>query len=416
MATGKSLPVIPAATPAGNERFQDQADRVLAELRDAFAQILAVVPGRARRAVDLQRALGVDAPLAWRIFRVAIADDPLLIAQYVPTRGQLQTLLEALGQRAPTTACQRVRQAIDGYEEFRREHAGDRETLDAMIGALRPGATSQIDEKTRRTAFKQMARIWGLQVQTAARALILYPGSEPGAPLGGAVITALIGLHAVRPDVPLVVHATARFKADARAAESGPGAYRAEDRSGLLLEFSSPGVEYRTEVGEDETVATRICSPGIGRRAAVNTFALAVAKVASDPADRVALNSMMFTPAELCHLELLVPVGLTDPRTARMSVYGRRSRVDRVFERRATDLLPMHEPVVHLGAIELVPPLAGVPRWPEVVRHVLSEVGAYGTRFDAYRCRVPYPVLHTLVSVQADPRGRTTEPPGSTDG
>ncbi|MBC7773230.1 MAG: hypothetical protein H7210_12090 [Pyrinomonadaceae bacterium] len=38
----------------------------------------------------------------------------------------------------------------------------------------------------------------------------------------------------------------------------------------------------------------------------------------------------------------------------------------------------------------------------EAVTHVLKRLGWFGTRFDVYRARVLYPVMHTLLSLRAD--------------
>jgi len=387
--------------PGAEERegFEGHAARVLGELRGALAEIVEAVPERVRRAVELQRALGVDAPLAWRVFKVATSEDPMAASGYVPTRGQLLTLLEAAERGGvPDGVVERARRAVEGFEALCREHAGDRAMLDAMLASLRPGAESGIDERTRRTAFQQNARIWGVQAHTAVRAFILYPGRD-GSVMGTAAVAGLVGLHAVRPEAPLVVHAVSRF-------EGGEGmrALPSEDRSGLLLEFSSPGLEYVTEPGDDRTLVTRVCAPGIGRRAAVTTFSLTTSEVPTERLNRVTLGHGTSTPVEACHLELLAPAGLTDARTARVAVYGRRTRVERAIELRSEDILPVRGEVTALGTMTAVPPLAGVPRWPEVVRHVLERVGAWGTRFDVYRCRVTYPVLHALVCMQVDRR------------
>lgn len=403
----------------GEAAFEELAQRVLGEVRSAFSAIVEASPQPVRRAVDLQRALDVDAPLAWRVFKVVSAEDALAAAPYVPTRGQVQTLLEASGRAGlPEGVLARARRAIDGYEEFRREHAGERAALDAMIAALRPGDVGEIDEKTRRVAFEQNARIWGLRAAAAARAFILHPTLPPTAPptpaaadapaaspLGATAVAGLIGLHAVRPGVPLVVHARSMFDSgQGRIGDAAEGTYRAEDHSGVLTAFSTPGLEYRTEMGEDNMVTTRVCAPGIGRRAAATTFSLTRSTVESEGLNTITMNHGTSTPTEVCHLDLLVPAGMSDPGTARMAVYGRRTRVEAVFERRPADLLPIRGGVTHLGTLRDVPVLTGVPRWPEVVRHVLEVVGAGELTFDVYRCSVTYPVLHTLVSMQVDTR------------
>src|SRR6185295_12335821 len=100
-------------------------------------------------------------------------------------------------------------------------------------------------------------------------------------------------------------------------------------------------------------------------------------------------------PVETVVWELLIPAGLTDPATARVVVYGRRAHPEHVYDERKGDLLPQREIVTYLGALEHLPPIPGAPRHSDAVRHVLKQQGWLGTKFDAYRCRVQYPVLHS---------------------
>jgi hypothetical protein len=406
-----SIIVDPVQVPIGSRTFQTEAQRTLDDLRSAFAALINNAPETIRRPVDLQRAIGVSAPVAWHIFRVATAKDPLLAAPYVPRRARLITFLTAARRHGmPAPVLERAEAALDAYEELQREHAGDRETLDTMIGALRTdladGAAGHLDERTRRAAFKANSQLWGLQARVTARAMIFFPGRTPGS-RGAAMLSCASGLHAVRPDVPLVVHSASRF-VHSEPGEQARHAVPGEDRSGLLLEFCDPkppGVKFRTDVDERGIIRTTIVAPGIGRRAAVTTFSLAVSEFPRASTDDVSINVGTYTPSELFHLEMLVPSGIVDPHTARMAVYGCRTDPGAAMERRPDGLVPISEPVVHISDVADVPPAAGIPRWPEAVRYVLDHVGARGLRFDLFRCRVPYPMLHTYTCLTVDIAG-----------
>jgi hypothetical protein len=49
------------------EPFRVDAERVATRVRNAFAALIAAVPGPVRRASDLRSALGIDGQLAWKI-------------------------------------------------------------------------------------------------------------------------------------------------------------------------------------------------------------------------------------------------------------------------------------------------------------------------------------------------------------
>jgi hypothetical protein len=379
--------------------FEAHAEAVLSELRHAFAALVSAAGTPVRRAVDLQRALDVDAPLAWRVYRVATSADPLLAAPLIPRLSPLRQLLEAAERRGlPASIIARTDAAIAAYIRLLETHAGDREALDTMIAGLRPEEAEQIDAKTRRSAFKLNARIWGMQAATTASLFVLHPTDDP-ATLGIAVVSGYMSLHAVRPDVPLIARISARLDIDGE----GRQIVRPENQ---LEEFCTPGIEYRHATDDDGKVSTRIYAAGIGRQSAINTFALSRGTAPLRDADDINVNEIVGTPSEMAHLELLAPAGLTDPKTARMTVYGRRSGIEKVHERRPIDRMPLREPVVHHGVLTDVAPETDIPRWPELVRRTLEVIGVYGTQFDVYRCRVPYPVLHTLISLEVDIPGR----------
>lgn len=53
-----------------------------------------------------------------------------------------------------------------------------------------------------------------------------------------------------------------------------------------------------------------------------------------------------------------------------------------------------------------VPRMAEAPQYPEMVRHVLERMGWAGRRFDLYRARIEYPLLHGSVELSVRQRGR----------
>jgi hypothetical protein len=114
------------------------------------------------------------------------------------------------------------------------------------------------------------------------------------------------------------------------------------------------------------------------------------------------LNHAVSTPTEILELELLVPEGLSDPQTVRANVFGRRSDPARAIELRTVDLLPQREVAIFLGALDRLPALGSVPRHHEAVEHVLGKLGWLGMRFDVYRCSVPFPIMHTTISLSVN--------------
>jgi hypothetical protein len=114
------------------------------------------------------------------------------------------------------------------------------------------------------------------------------------------------------------------------------------------------------------------------------------------------LRLFVTIPMEAAVLDVMVPAGLTDPSSARAVVYGRRAHPEHVYDERKADLLPQRETAAYLGVLGEPPTVAGADRHHDAVRHVLREHEILGGRFDVYRCRVQYPVLHTLLVLRVD--------------
>src|SRR5690606_18875328 len=114
---------LPAVDPASlhsasaDHGLAEEATRTLGALRDAVRKLVGSSPTPIRRAADLQRALGVDAPLGWQIFRLAIAADPLAAVLYIPRAGSmakvLRRALEAGFERQPVAATEAAYAAFE---------------------------------------------------------------------------------------------------------------------------------------------------------------------------------------------------------------------------------------------------------------------------------------------------------------
>ena len=101
--------------------------------------------------------------------------------------------------------------------------------------------------------------------------------------------------------------------------------------------------------------------------------------------------------------EMFVPAGWTDPTGARARVYARRHHPERVFAERRRDLLPQREMVSHFRPGDHLPSIDGAPDHARAVQEVLRRHGVQDQPFDVYRCRVEYPILHSLVMLRTDP-------------
>ena len=70
--------------------------------------------------------------------------------------------------------------------------------------------------------------------------------------------------------------------------------------------------------------------------------------------------------------------------------------------RRERDLLPFQESVVFLGKGPAALRTLDFPRYVEMAEYAFKRLAWDGGRFDAYRCRVAYPVMPSTVTFWFD--------------
>lgn len=400
----------PVAVPVPAPALEAAAEAVMRDLRDALAALQAKLPGRVTRPVDVERALAINKKLAWQVFRIAHAQTLADIAN-VPTAASLRTLLAAgRKKRISAEVLERIEKAFQRFEDFAASQADDRAGLVTLLSGLAAGPGEAYEIGVRKAAFRANAHLWGTKVEMQTRTVVSFPRPAPAQSEDVALLLADIGLQRLRESDPLsMVRWFRTGDSPMNLVDGGAGggagapAPRVEHQVDLLEEFCTrplPRMVPRASVLSG--VETELVIPA-GRAGAVTIYSSQVHENAEATPHAFYDGRLFVTiPVETAVWELLVPAGLTDPATARFVVYGRRPHPEHVYDERRVDLLPQRETVNYLGAVERVPPIQGAPRHPEAVRHVLEKHGWTGTRFDLYRCRIQYPVLHTLLCIRVD--------------
>ena len=376
---------------------------MLTEVRLALAELLAGLPKPVRRAVDLERSLGLDKKLAWQVFRVASASDPHAEVLNFPAASSIRRLLDAARKRRVAgEVVGRLGAAFERFETFTLVHARDRESLVSMLSGLGGGRDDQFELRVRKSLFRAAAHVWGLHCRLAVRTAILHAKAGARFIEDSAVIQASIGLERVR-----VNQATEFVMAMRTVSEASPPGEEAvtpiHHPPEMLKEFCTgamPRILGAAEgLGEGET---RLSLPP-GRTGAATIYSMQLHEnVTTVRQPSYFGRTLLTTPSEAMVWELLVPVGWTVPTTVRAAMYGCRAHPERVFSELASDLMSQQETVEYLGEMERTASLEGSARHSEAVTHVLERLGWMGTRFDVYRARVEYPVMHTLLSLRAD--------------
>lgn len=380
-----------AVTPPA---FEEETTKALERLRIAVARLVETVPTGAERAADLRRSLDLDAALAWQIHTLAGSDDVLRAGRVVPKAGAMERFLKAVkARRMPAELENEARLAYAEFERVVGDHAGDRETFDAMLTALRPDDGAGL-QRLRRTAYRANAAVWGIGVRTAVHCVIF--NQRPTGEHDCLAIRGRAGIRRLQESAVVGIYASGRTWGGSTCPPEGAASV-ALDRCELIEQFCSNPVPHVERVAApDGTFRDFLQFEGLGRTREVTVFwrNLSLAFPGGSTTPPHGLTSPCTEPAEVHIADLLVPRGWSDPSTVAVSVTennrytlwgGQLQRLQ--FEGEAEYLGTRLESLYTRHA----------PRYAEIVEEQFKELGWSPTAFDLYRCTVTYPVLHSAI-------------------
>ncbi len=398
-------PVMDAADE--HAQFRRPAYEALTRVRDAMKGFIQAAPEPVSRAVDLQNALGIYSTLAWQTFKIATVADPLDVAEYILTPAMVNTLLEAAAKKGVhREAIDEVRAAMDMYATLLHEHAGDTDALAMMLASLQPKKEKNrtlLDEKLRKSLFQHNRLVWGNETDVAVACFIVEPSpTAPTPPTATnhrtAGISGRAGYRQIRPAGKEFTIISKVSKNDNPFLDESV----TDVNHGFLMDFCSPHLKMDVVQKDEQYVKSRILLPELGRKSALNYFQLMTSDAqVLRPQQSVTLNMLVSAVSAMAHLDILVPAW-SEPRRAYANVYGQNGNAETAAKRSPDDLMPIELAPAYLGPMLDAPPAKGVPRYAEMIRSVLQRFGWHGQRFDVYRCRMPYPILNSVVSLTVE--------------
>lgn len=376
---------------AGSDPLLGQARAVLAELRDATRSLVEAAPTPVGRAADLHRALDVDAPLGWQIFRIAIASDPLSTLPFVPRAGSMQRVLRQARERGwDETVVRKAAQAYERFNDFVTRTSGSRGNFDALIAGSENEASGLIHMNYRAAAFRANARVWGIRVRTDYRGVIFQPGSTP--PLEHlSLIHGRVDLQCSRPNAVLALRRGVIY-------DMGGAPVGSLGTTSTLESFcSKPCPKLETLRGTDG-VSEVLRLDHVPAGTPVTYFGSQFFPDFGDGDVQTCwgVKALSTVPAEVLLIDFLVPRVWIDPRTARVSVHGNLADMHSVYVDSETFTIPAKEEVRTLGSDLQALHTPDVPRCPELVGKTLESLHCEPKDFAILRCRVRYPILHSL--------------------
>ena len=158
-------------------------------------------PDRAPSRLDDATGIGKD--VAYRILKAVRSEDPITTVHLLPGPAPLRRLLKAAAKHSVSPSMiDEARQAVDDFERFILSEAGDRGTLDLIIGGWLPEARQKGELLAKQAVFRGMSHVRGLSAEVLYKATILHP-SHDDEHVDGATIQGLKGFRRWRRDAEL---------------------------------------------------------------------------------------------------------------------------------------------------------------------------------------------------------------------
>lgn len=385
-------------------------DRSFAACRAALATVFSHAPGKPplRRSADLARWLEIKPKLAWQIWNVVHADQPLEAWQHLPGDAGVEiVLLAAQAQGVSAKSLQAARSAFARLNQLIQVHAGDRASLASMLTHAGGAAAARMDEEFRELAFRGVSAIWGVQARIQVMISIMHPGRSADR-VDVVAVRGMVDLRRLRPNLPWVVSriGTSVPKRDHGDRYAEPLAKVEPGEPPLLREFcSAPRNAFRLLPVTEERADIELAPGAVGQTGAVTFFAGEVFRnldryrCARQPLGQIA--PIVFTPTELYLHDVFIHPDAEPLLPFRVKIYGdpRGEGFENLVER---NRIPMSTQVEDRGVGPSAAHLPLVPRHVELIESIHERLGWNAAHARLHRLLIRFPVVPSIALLEFD--------------
>lgn len=374
-------------------------------LRTALIGLIATEGGAIPRPTDLARGWKLDQTLCIRVCSALKASDSLSVLHQLPSTGSLRTLLAAARKREVSEeAASAADLEIGLLEDLIRTLGGKKANLDTLIGSQLLEARAKTEHTSKQNIFRGMSNLLGLQADVSMTSFFVYPGGESDQcnelaiygslrlrrllPERGILVGGRLLQHAPDDELPRAESILHGGKID----ESGysialkpfctePFPHVELVRRGRRLLYTLPGNE------KGEAQESTLLFASIERDASP--------RYRSEETEYAEFGFVPRNPAKDSVLDIFVHKDVwagTEPHL-RIHRNDRTLSAGQGLTGDALDNLELYERVQNLGVDPRAIPLRLIPRYTELLQHVLQQVPLELGDFRLFRYHVRYPVI-----------------------
>lgn len=387
------------------------AEEALSLLGDALRRVVSRFNATSSAPRTLEKALGLNKTLCWRVLQVAFAREPLSVVANVPGDEGIEIFLQAASRAGVVKAeLDAVREAMSKYRLLAKSHSGDRASFEVMLMSMATLPEETVELKAaRRAGYRSTSYAWGVQTAVRILAGIITPLEGNADAVDFATLRGHVRARRVRKEGVIRLSRTIEQDTDE------PGVRRAralpiepEHVSGgvpLLVDFCTHPLPKMAAVELPHgNVEYRFADQPIGEQSAITVFTGEVRRGLVGARWRSAANTsnaLMLTardPLGLSVIDLWAPPGMfSEHRGLVVSAVG----VDPLSQRPADwHVLPSQASIERLGKGVRASRLTEAPDYEDAIARCFERLAWNASQYELHRLRLDYPVVGSCLVLQ----------------
>lgn len=389
--------------------FENHVVSVLGRLRAAFTELFQSVGADAARPQIVARDFGLNRTMTWKISKVICDPDAASVVANLPGRAGLNILLDSFKKSgAPVAAIKEVRDALEAFDAMQEIHAGDRDTLEAMLGAMSNGPDAQQQhENQRKAAFRANSAIWGVQARIQICINMIAPSDDPDF-VELVWISGLVDFRRLRREAVWAVASTRLVDDQGKAVPTGnleslDPAYSGNGHAPLMGDYcADPMPELRLNSGADGIMRYELVEGPIGNTASttciIGLFGRGFFRRTKVPGDTIGEHlARLYTPAELLVHDLFVHEDLTHAQNPTIHLYDQLPIAPPypVCGRERSEL-PFADSIQSLGRGSRSAVVVEMPQYAAIINSACERMEWNPKSFLGYRFRLKYPPIPSV--------------------
>jgi len=161
--------------------FEEHVRSAIHDLRVSLIEVVAAAGVDPAQPQEMARRLNLKTNLTWRISKFICEADPFASIPHIPGKQGLNIFLKAVQKAgADAEGLAAARKAMQDFDRMVEMHAGDRKTLEMMLGNLTRDGEQQRNEAHRKLAYQGISATCGVQARVQLTVNMIAPSPVEG--------------------------------------------------------------------------------------------------------------------------------------------------------------------------------------------------------------------------------------------